>query len=101
MLEDEVTEHQHRQTDRGGVTRQEETHTVEITESNSLLARSNPARAYGVNSLHHQGIKKVGGGLRVVARSEDGVVEGLESEQEHPFLLAVQWHPEELVHRPD
>jgi putative glutamine amidotransferase len=46
-----------------------------------------------VNSSHHQAIKKVGKGLRIIARSEDGVIEALEYPG-HPFFLAVQWHPE-------
>jgi len=50
-----------------------------------------------VNSLHHQAVKRVGHGLKVTARSEDGFVEALESAAEYPFLMAVQWHPEEMV----
>jgi len=42
---------------------------------------------------HHQGIDQVGKGLTVVARSEDGIVEAVEL-ADHPFGLAVQWHPE-------
>ena len=47
-----------------------------------------------VNSLHHQGVKDVGEGLRVVASAQDGVVESLESVDPDWDLLAVQWHPE-------
>lgn len=50
-----------------------------------------------VNSLHHQGIRTVGKGLRATAHSSDGLVEGIELEG-HPFGVAVQWHPEELTH---
>lgn len=46
-----------------------------------------------INSFHHQAVKKVGDGLRVVARADDGLVEAIEHE-EHPWLLGVQWHPE-------
>lgn len=45
---------------------------------------------------HHQAIDKVGDGLKVSARSEDGVVEAVELEN-HPFGLAVQWHPEQTL----
>jgi putative glutamine amidotransferase len=46
-----------------------------------------------VNSLHHQGIAKVGKGLEATAFAPDGVVEGLEV-QDADFALGVQWHPE-------
>ena len=42
---------------------------------------------------HHQGIDQVGEGLKVVAHSEDGIIEAVELSN-HPFGLAVQWHPE-------
>lgn len=48
-----------------------------------------------VNSLHHQAVKQLGKGLRVSARSEDGVVEGIEQEN-GGFVLGVQFHPEKL-----
>jgi len=47
-----------------------------------------------VNSLHHQGVKDVGEGLRVVATAKDGVVESIEAESPAWEMLAVQWHPE-------
>lgn len=49
-----------------------------------------------VNSAHHQGIGRVGTGLRIAARSPDGVIEALETEGEG-FLVCVQWHPERLA----
>jgi putative glutamine amidotransferase len=49
-----------------------------------------------VNSLHHQGIKYLSPGLRAVAFAPDGIVEAVEL-PEHPFGLAVQWHPEWLT----
>ena len=42
---------------------------------------------------HHQAIDQVGEGLKVVARSEDNIVEAVELE-DYGFGLAVQWHPE-------
>ncbi len=42
---------------------------------------------------HHQAIERVGGGLTATAWSDDGVIEAVELAQ-HPFALAVQWHPE-------
>lgn len=48
-----------------------------------------------VNSLHHQAVKAVAGPLRVTGTSDDGVIESLESDSRR-FLIAVQWHPEEI-----
>ena len=47
----------------------------------------------GVNSYHHQGIRRLGQGLEVAATAPDGMVEAVYL-PEHPFALAVQWHPE-------
>ena len=53
-----------------------------------------------VNSWHHQAVREPAPGLRVTARAEDGLIEGLEL-PDHPFALAVQWHPEWLPDRPE
>lgn len=47
-----------------------------------------------VNSLHHQAVDRVAGGLEVMARADDGVIEMVTSRTVP--LLAVQWHPEQL-----
>lgn len=47
-----------------------------------------------VKSYHHQGVDAVGDGLRVAARTDDGLVQAVELEGV-PFGVAVQWHPEE------
>lgn len=52
-----------------------------------------------VNSHHHQGLKDVPPSLRIAGRSPDGLVEAIEL-PEHPFGLAVQWHPEWLTMQP-
>lgn len=49
-----------------------------------------------VNSFHHQAVKEIGPGLTVTARAADGVTEGFEK-PDHPYFVAVQWHPERLV----
>lgn len=47
-----------------------------------------------VNSLHGQGVAKIGSQLTPQAYAEDGVVEAVMGPADHPFLLGVQWHPE-------
>jgi putative glutamine amidotransferase len=49
-----------------------------------------------VNSHHHQAVKVLGDGLVAVAWAGDGTIEGIES-PDHGWLLAVQFHPEDLV----
>jgi putative glutamine amidotransferase len=47
-----------------------------------------------VNSLHSQGIDRLGAALAVEARAPDGVVEAFRVRAAASFALAVQWHPE-------
>ena len=95
MLQDATPQFEHRQTDLGK-SRQEPTHTILVTDPESSLG-SMMQGACRVNSLHHQAVKRLGRGLKVTARSEDGFVEAVESAAQYPFLMAVQWHPEEMV----
>jgi putative glutamine amidotransferase len=95
IKEDAEPQFEHRQTE-VGKTRQEPSHAVSVTDADSRLG-SIIQGTCRVNSLHHQAVKRVGRGLKVTARSEDGFVEAVESEEEYPFLMAVQWHPEEMA----
>jgi putative glutamine amidotransferase len=52
-----------------------------------------------VNSLHHQGAKDIPAALKPVAYAPDGLVEAIELPN-HPFGIAVQWHPEWLIDQP-
>jgi putative glutamine amidotransferase len=52
-----------------------------------------------VNSLHHQGLKDIAPGLRVAGHAPDGLVEVVEL-PDHPYAVAVQWHPEWLTDQP-
>jgi putative glutamine amidotransferase len=74
-----------------------ERHPVAIVPESRLAAIAGDKTAT-VNSLHHQGVRSVGRGQRIVARSADGVIEAFEAEAGGdatvPFLLGVQWHPE-------
>jgi putative glutamine amidotransferase len=70
------------------------THRVRL-DPDSRLAQLIDETSIEVNSLHHQAIKTVAPQLRVTGTSEDGVIEALESDDRR-FLIAVQWHPEEI-----
>ena len=85
----------HRQTEPGT----EVTHAVAI-EPGSRLAELMGATTAQVNSFHHQGIDRLGDGLRPVAWSEDGLIEGVEDDG-RDFFVGVQWHAETLTHRPE
>lgn len=69
-------------------------HSVMI-EPDSRLANALGA-VHEVNSMHHQGIAELGNTLRVVATADDGLPEAVEV-PELPFVVGVQWHPEELA----
>ncbi|GGY13104.1 gamma-glutamyl-gamma-aminobutyrate hydrolase family protein [Paludibacterium paludis] len=47
-----------------------------------------------VNSLHQQGVKRLGRGLVAEARAEDGLIEAFRLDSSRGFAYAVQWHPE-------
>jgi putative glutamine amidotransferase len=76
-------------------------HRVFVAEGSRLAALSG-ALDFEVNSRHHQAVRGDAeypgrvGALVVTARVRDGLIEGLELPS-HPFLIAVQWHPENLV----
>jgi len=60
----------------------------------SVLRRLAGADRVRVNSLHSQGIERLGERLVVEARAPDGVIEAFRVEDAPRFALAVQWHPE-------
>jgi len=51
-----------------------------------------------VSSSHHQALRRVAEGFAIVGRARDGTIEAVER-ADHPFYLAVQWHPEETAAR--
>lgn len=77
-------------------TRTARTHDVTVDEASRLAAALGASRL-AVNSMHHQSVARAGEGLRVTARARDGVIEGMESDDPAWWMLAVQWHPEELT----
>lgn len=70
-------------------------HPVNVEET-SLSAEIFGETLLNVNSLHHQGLKDIAPGLRVAGQAPDGLVEVVEI-PDHPYAVAVQWHPEWLT----
>jgi putative glutamine amidotransferase len=79
--------------------RDERTHPVTIIPG-SRLAEVLAMTQCEVNSFHHQAIRELAPGLTISARAPDGEIEGVEGDPAEPWLLAVQWHPEEFHHHP-
>jgi putative glutamine amidotransferase len=70
----------------------------EVTvEPGTLLAKVMGSPRVLASCHHHQAVDRVGTGLRVVARADDGIVEALELDHTAGWLLAVQWHPEDTA----
>ncbi len=80
--------------------RDSRSHEVSV-EPGSLIAEAMGTENLTVNSFHHQSVKRVADGMRVTARSPDGVIEGIESTDERWWVMAVQWHPEEMTDSPE
>ena len=76
--------------------RNSRTHEVSI-EPGSLIAGAVGTEHLSVNSFHHQSVKRVADGMKVTARSPDGVIEGIESTDDSWWVMGVQWHPEEMT----
>lgn len=70
-----------------------------LIEKGTRLHRLLNVDVIDTNSAHHQAVDRLGDGLRVCARAEDGVIEAMESIR-HTFVLAVQWHPERMLNEP-
>jgi putative glutamine amidotransferase len=71
-------------------------HAVRVSAGSRLAAVAD-AGELPVNSRHHQAVANPAKGLLVSAVSSDGLIEALETESDHGrWLLAVQWHPENL-----
>lgn len=67
------------------------THRIKI-EENSFLYATYGTSELEVNSLHRQSVKTPAPGFKVIATSEDGIVEAIQRDN----IIGVQWHPEVL-----
>ena len=80
--------------------RTERVHHVEI-DAESALAGIVGATSITTNSSHHQSVDRVAASLKAVAYGPDGIIEALEPIDPAWWLVAVQWHPEELTATPE
>jgi putative glutamine amidotransferase len=76
-------------------TRTDRSHAIRLAPE-SLAAEALGATSIQVNSFHHQGIRDLAPRLIATGWSEDGLIEVVEGAEGEPWILAVQWHPEEM-----
>ena len=65
-------------------------------EKDSSLKKIMKVDNYSVCSMHHQKIAKLGNNLKISAKSEDGVIEAIESDDKS-FVIAFQGHIEKNI----
>ncbi len=70
-------------------------HFVNVLKG-SLLYHLTGQEKLQVNSRHHQANRKVIDTFQISGRANDGVIEAIES-KEYPFVLGLQWHPENMA----
>ena len=68
-------------------------HEVELI-AGGLLSKALGSGRIAVNSVHYQGVARLGDGLTVEARADDGLIEAFSAEVNTAPVLAVRWHPE-------
>jgi putative glutamine amidotransferase len=71
-------------------------HPVKVAAGSMLAGILAGGSPLSVATAHHQAIDRLGAGLTATAWTDDGITEAVElaGEDHHPFVLAVQWHPE-------
>jgi putative glutamine amidotransferase len=70
------------------------THSIDVQPGTKLASLLGAGQCM-INSMYHQAVKKLGNGLKVSALAFDGTIEAVEDENE--LIMAVQWHPENLI----
>lgn len=80
--------------DPGGA-RDARSHDIEL-KAGSRAAAALGGTSFSVNSFHHQAVDRLAEALISTGWSTDGLIEAVESPADAPWLLAVQWHPEEM-----
>lgn len=79
--------------------REEPRHAINL-DATSQVGRAIGKRQIEANTYHKQAMNRIGKGLRVIATSPDGVIEGIE-DPTFPLFTAVQWHPERMSDKPE
>lgn len=99
LLQDIATQHTGTLVHRDWEVYDKNQHDVAIEPGSGLAALYGPQVTRSrINSVHHQGIRRLGDGLQVEARCpDDGIIEAVRLQPvagKNPYVLAVQWHPE-------
>ena len=75
---------------------EDRTHGVIVNDSSKMKTFIKQTTGI-VNSAHHQAADRIGGGLKIAARADDGTVEAIEGNGElRSKIVCVQWHPERM-----
>jgi len=69
-------------------------HSIRLTKGGLLQRLASGANEARVNSLHGQGVERLGVGLTAEAVASDGLIEAMSVKEARAFALGVQWHPE-------
>lgn len=71
-----------------------------VLDHDTVVAKAIGTTRVQSNTSHKQSIRDVGKGLRIIATSPDGIVEGIE-DPSMPLWVGVQWHPERQHDEPE
>jgi putative glutamine amidotransferase len=69
-------------------------HSITLTQGGVLQRLAGGTNEARVNSLHGQGVERLGTGLVAEAIAPDGLIEAVSVSAARAFALGVQWHPE-------
>ena len=69
-------------------------HTATLDKDSKLAQILGEWKDIKVNSSHHQSVKDLANGFKIVGKAPDGIVEAMENED--GSILCVQWHPERM-----
>jgi putative glutamine amidotransferase len=83
-------------------TEEDKQHEIVMQEGSQLFDWAGSFRG-SVNSAHHQALDpgSISDKWQISAKDETGLIEAIEwkNRKEHPFLIAVQWHPERMINK--